>query len=83
MSATATVGRLVAALLLVLSCSSLDLAQTTSASLAGRVSDKHGSPLPASVVQVRSDETGQVRTGVTDDDGEYRIDLLRPGRWTA
>ena len=57
------------------------LAQTASAALHGTVADADGTPVEDAVVQARSEETGQVRTAITDDRGEYRIDLLWPGEW--
>jgi len=58
-------------------------AQSTSASLAGRVLGLDGRPVADAVVRVRSDETGLVRNDVCDQRGRYRIDLLSPGRWTV
>jgi hypothetical protein len=58
-------------------------AQTTTASLTGTVRDTRGTPVSEAVVQARSEETGEVRTAVTDARGAYRIDLLGPGRWTV
>ena len=56
-------------------------AQTTTATLEGRVADESGVPVDGAVVQAQSVATGLLRAAVTDADGVYRIDLLQPGRW--
>ncbi len=58
-------------------------AQTTSASLAGSVRTTEGQPVVEAVVQARSEATGLMRSALTDARGEYRMDLLAPGRWTV
>ena len=58
-------------------------AQTTSASLTGRVLTKAGTPVPAALVQARSDASGATRTANSDGDGRYRFDLLTPGTWSV
>jgi len=58
-------------------------AQTTTASLAGRVGTSEGNPVPDAVVQAHSTSTGVVRVGFTGGNGEYRIDSLQPGEWTV
>ena len=57
-------------------------AQTTSATLSGRVALKDGTPVSAALVQARSSETGTSRTATTDAAGRYRIDPLAPGSWS-
>jgi hypothetical protein len=83
MSKAAAVGRLSAVLLGLVLGPGICLAQTTSAALAGKVLDGQGAAQSGAVVQARSEQTGEVRTGVTDREGEYRIDLLKSGRWTV
>jgi hypothetical protein len=56
--------------------------QSTSASLSGRVTTRDGKPVPAALVQARSEDSGSVRTANTDAQGHYRFDLLAPGGWT-
>ena len=58
-------------------------AQTTSASLLGTVRTEGGAAVSGAVVQARSTDTGIVRTTVTDDKGDYRLDSLAPGEWTV
>ncbi len=57
-------------------------AQSTSASLKGRVTSTDTSGVPAAVVQARSNTSGATRIAGTDDDGRFRFDLLPPGSWT-
>ncbi len=58
-------------------------AQSTSGALSGTVRAAGGGPVDGAVVQAHSESTGTLRTGVTDEDGRYRIDLLSPGAWTV
>jgi hypothetical protein len=54
------------------------------AAIAGAVSDSSGAPLAAAVVEASSPELiEQFRRTVTDDAGRYRIENLRPGRYTV
>jgi hypothetical protein len=57
-------------------------AQSTSASLRGRVTSTDTTGVPAAVVQARSNTSGATRVAGTDDDGRFRFDLLPPGSWT-
>ena len=57
------------------------LAQTTSASVAGKVQTADGKPQADAVVQARSAETGAMRTALTNERGEYRIEGLISGSW--
>ena len=58
-------------------------AQSTSSSLAGHVRTSNGQPVDGAVVQARSNETGALRSGVSGEDGAYRINLIAPGAWTV
>ncbi len=58
-------------------------AQSTSGQLTGKVLDRSGGPVAGAVVQVRSEATGMVRTAFTDAEGEFTVQELEPGRWTA
>lgn len=71
-----------AALVLVAGCGEAH-AQSTSAALKGRVASTSGKAVPAAVVQVRSEESGSVRTATSDGDGQFRFDLLPPGTWSV
>lgn len=56
-------------------------AQTTSATLIGRVTTPDEKPVAAALVQARSEASGALRTTTSDDDGRFRFDLLPPGTW--
>lgn len=58
-------------------------AQTTSAGLTGRVitADKKG--VAAALIQARSDESGAIRVATSNDEGQFRFDLLSPGSWSV
>jgi hypothetical protein len=55
-------------------------AQATGA-MAGVVSDASGGVLPGVTIDVTNQDTGQVRTAVSSNDGFYTIPLLTPGRY--
>ncbi len=57
------------------------LAQATGA-ITGLVTDSSGGVLPGATVDAANQDTGQVRTAVTANDGFYTIPLLNPGRYT-
>ncbi len=57
-------------------------AQSTSAVLTGVVRDEAGRPVADATIQARADDTGRVRTTLSDSKGRYRIDTIEPGRWT-
>jgi hypothetical protein len=59
------------------------LAQTTSGSLTGTVEDEAGRPVSEAIVQARSAATGKIRTVLTDERGQYHLDMLPPGEWTV
>jgi hypothetical protein len=59
------------------------LAQSTSATLIGKVITEQGTAVPGAVVQARSEGSGAVRTSITGDNGEYRIESLSTGLWTV
>ena len=54
-------------------------AQTTSATLTGRILDPRGAPAPAITVSVTGQGTGVSRTAVTDTNGLYVLSNLPPG----
>lgn len=55
------------------------IAQTISATLAGKVLDSAGGLLPGATVTAANTDTGLTRTVLTDDEGGYRISLLPVG----
>ena len=57
-------------------------AQFTESALKGRVTDKAGNVVVASPVVARNDQTGQIRTSTTDDNGAYLLAGLSPGNYT-
>jgi len=58
-------------------------AQTTSATLTGRVTTPDAKPVAAALVQARSEESGAIRAASSDDAGRFRFDLLPPGTWSV
>jgi hypothetical protein len=70
-----------ASLLLVLSVSAVN-GQVATATVQGTVTDDTKSVLPGVTVTAVNEQTGQVRTVVSDDRGFYRIPALPPGRYT-
>ena len=58
-------------------------AQTTSASITGRVLTQAGAPVPGALVQAREAETGGSRTTSSDAAGRYRLDPVSPGTWSV
>ncbi len=64
---------------LVLVCSPLAMAQTTTATLSGAVTDATGGVLPGAQVAVTNVATGVRRTTVTDEHGRFVAAQLPPG----
>ncbi len=81
MPSTSSRARWWAALIAAALCFGTTPAQTTSASLSGTVRTHERTPIPDVIVRARSEETGAIRTAVTDENGRYRFDPLEPGRW--
>ena len=69
----------VAALLALLTLPAPALAQVTTATLSGTVTDDTGGALPAATISIRAIETGAVRSVTTDAEGRYRAPGLEPG----
>ncbi|HUI56233.1 MAG TPA: carboxypeptidase-like regulatory domain-containing protein [Bryobacteraceae bacterium] len=70
----------VAALLLT---ASLTMGQTlTTGDVAGVVKDPTGAVVPGAVVTLKSTDTGETRTVVSNSTGQYRFSLLKPGDFT-
>ena len=55
------------------------LAQTTTGTIVGMVTDKSGALIQRAKVTVRNQETNLLRTVETDQRGEYTVPLLSPG----
>ena len=64
-------------------CIAPALAQTTTATLTGRVRAADGTGVPGIVIEARNATIGMTRSASTDVDGRYRIDLLPPGTWAV
>ena len=58
------------------------LAQTTSGTITGIVSDQTGAVVPGAQVVVTSQATGFVRETMTSETGEYRVPLLPPSAYS-
>ena len=57
-------------------------AQTTS-TIAGRVTDQQGAPLPGVTVEAKGPALQGSRTAVTDGQGRYHLSLIPPGTYTV
>jgi outer membrane receptor protein involved in Fe transport len=55
--------------------------QETTADIKGRVLDQNGAAVPAAAVTARNTGNGQTRTTQTNDEGDYSITNLSPGRY--
>src|SRR6266550_3595940 len=64
---------------LLLLCSSAFAQGTASSALSGTVLDKNGAVIKGGSVTATNKANGQTRTATTNDNGEYRIDLLPAG----
>ena len=72
---------LLAAIVAVLSLGGAAAAQSTYSAIDGTVVDQQQGLLPGVTVTVTNEETGFMRTGVTNERGRYRIGNLPPGRY--
>ncbi len=77
--------RLPLAALLVISVSSATslIAQTSRGILAGVARDPTGAVIAQADVNIKDEETGEIRTTVTQNDGAYRLESLTPGHYTV
>src|SRR5689334_13406190 len=77
-------GIAVFAVLVVLSALSLNaVAQITTATIVGTISDPSGQAVPSVSVTARNVETGLTRTVTSDADGNYRIEFLPVGNYVV
>jgi hypothetical protein len=68
-------------LILFATCAVTFAQATASTSLSGTVVDKNGAVVNGASVTATNKANGQVRTAVTNDDGQYKIDLIPAGRY--
>ena len=59
------------------------MGQGTTGAILGVVRDQTGAVLPGTSMQVTHQETGRVRTVVTDSGGRYRVPALELGTYTV
>lgn len=69
-------------LVLLLGCGSAFAQVTASAAIGGTVADQKGGVINGATVTVTNKATGASRTATTNDNGEYKIDLLPAGRYS-
>ena len=62
---------------------SYSTAQTVSGTVEGTIQDSQGGRLPGVAIELRSTETGQLRTTVTNGQGFYRVSFVPIGRYRA
>ncbi len=60
---------------------SYSAAQTISGTVEGTIEDSQGGRLPGVAIELRSTETGQLRTTVTNGQGFYRVSFVPIGRY--
>lgn len=75
-------GRLLLSITMLLLAAAAAMAQSqTTGKIAGNVSDERGSVISGAEVTLTSKATGEVRTAVTDSEGNYSFLLLPPGTY--
>src|SRR5262249_8685117 len=72
---------LLALTLTLLTCGSLFAQITASGTLAGTVKDKNQAVISNATVTITNKATGLNRTTTTNENGEYKVDLLPAGRY--
>ena len=69
---------------LLLTCTSLSLAQTAeTGALTGTVTDPSGGVIAGATVTITSVDTGQTRMTTSDANGSYKFSLLTPGAYSV
>src|SRR5262245_45146174 len=69
--------------LVVLLSAASAFAQSTAGSMSGSVVDAQGQVVPGANVTITNENTGEVRTAVSNDVGEYVFPTLQPGPYTV
>ena len=65
---------------LVVLCAALSFGQTiTTGDVVGTVADTSGAVVPRATVSLKSVDSGETRTATTNEQGQYRFPLLKPG----
>src|ERR1044071_8558956 len=59
------------------------LGQESRATLTGRVIDPNGAAIPGATVSITSQQTQLTETATTNDEGNYTVPFLLPGRYTV
>src|SRR5215472_10742637 len=59
------------------------LSQSSTATLSGTVSDSSGAVVPGARITTTNDATGLKGNATANNDGEFTIPLLPPGRYTV
>jgi hypothetical protein len=76
-------GRIFALALAVFALALPSLAQESKATLTGRVSDPNGAAVAGATVQITSQQTNLTTTTTSNDEGNYTVPALQPGRYTV
>src|SRR4051794_7674654 len=71
-----------AALGMLLAIPLLAVAQSTTATIIGTITDPGGAQIPGAKVLARNVDTGLTRSVVSGDDGAYRIEFLPVGKYS-
>ncbi len=58
-------------------------AQTVSGTMQGRITDSNGAVVPGAIITITNQETGQVRTVTSNDEGFYNAPFLPIGSYTV
>ena len=69
--------------LLVSSTGAFAQSQATTGNIEGRVTDPSGAVLSGVTITARNSNTGFVKSSTTDDEGNYRVIVLPPGRYSV
>nr|MBA3514062.1 carboxypeptidase regulatory-like domain-containing protein [Pyrinomonadaceae bacterium] len=72
---------LLALFILTASAGVLGQSQATTGNIEGRVIDPNGAVLPGVIITARNQNTGLAKAVTADDEGNYRIIVLPPGRY--
>ncbi|HUR97065.1 MAG TPA: carboxypeptidase regulatory-like domain-containing protein [Pyrinomonadaceae bacterium] len=59
------------------------VAQITSATIIGTITDPNGAPVPAASITARNIDTGLTRTVTSEEDGGFRLEVLPVGNYTV